>query len=232
MVWFAGQGGPEGAIGGGAGARRVRAGGVVAHTCASLGAEALRPHRPAGTMHPLRSFGDPARAAELFRGTACAVEGDPGAVEELEGFVRAIGGTPLGVRAGRKALYHAGAVFASNYLVAALEAALRLFEGAGVRRAEALPALRALAEGTLANAASVGIPEALTGPVERGDAGTVKAHAEALAAHAPGLAGAYAELGLLAVEVALEKGSIGAAAAGRLRAALGKVRRKKETPRR
>jgi predicted short-subunit dehydrogenase-like oxidoreductase (DUF2520 family) len=223
---------PDGAIGAVARALRVPAGAVVAHTCGRLGAEALRPHRPAGAVHPLRSFGDPARAAELFGGTSCTVEGDPEAVKELEAFVRAIGGRPLRVRAGRKALYHAGAVFASNYVAVALGAGLRLFEEAGVPRGEALRALGALAEGTLANVASVGLPEALTGPVERGDAGTVRAHAEALAGRAPGLAGAYAVLGRLAVEMALEKGSIDAAAARRLRAALGKVRREKGTSRR
>ncbi len=209
------------------------AGAVVAHTCASFGVEVLRPHRPAGAIHPLRSFADPARAAELFPGTACAVDGDAEAVAVLEGFARAIGGAPLRLRTDRKALYHAGAIFASNYVVAALEAALRLFEEAGVGRGEALPAIAALAEGTLANVRTAGVPGALTGPVERGDAGTVRRHAEALASAAPGLAGAYAELGRVAIEAALAKGSIDRAAAGRLRAALAPAApRRKETARR
>ncbi len=212
---------PDGEIGEVARAVRAPAGAVVAHTCASLGADVLRPHRPAGALHPLRSFGDPGRAAERFGGTACAVEGDPEAAEVLEEFVRAIGGRPLRVRGGRKALYHAGAVFASNYVAVALDAAVRLLEEAGVARAEAMGALGALAAGTLENAASVGLPAAGTGPGERGDAGTVQAHAEALAAHAPGLAEAYAALGRLAVEMARAKGSIDGAAEARLRAALG-----------
>lgn len=229
---------PDGAIAEVARALQAAPGAVVAHTCASLGADALRPHRPAGALHPLRSFGDPGRAVELFRGTACAVDGDDEAVRVLEEFARAIGGAPLRVRTDRKALYHAGAVFASNYLVAILDAALRLFEKAGVPRAEAAGALAALSEGALANVKSVGIPEALTGPVERGDADTVRRHAESLAAHAPELGGVYADLARLTVEVALAKGSIDRAAAGRLGAALGPlestgvaVRKKKETSR-
>jgi predicted short-subunit dehydrogenase-like oxidoreductase (DUF2520 family) len=222
-------------------ARKVRmpAGAVLAHTCATHGADVLRPHRPAGAIHPLRSFADPARAAELFPGTACAIDGDPEAVEALERFAREIGGAPLRVRTDRKALYHAGAVFASNYVVAALESALRLLEEAGVARAEALPALASLAEGTLANVRSAGIPGALTGPVERGDAETVKRHVEELSKHAPELAGAYAALARISIEVALAKGTVDRAAAGRLNAALGTVesvgavvRRKKETSRR
>lgn len=231
---------PDGAIAEVAQGFRLPRRAVLAHTCAAYGAEVLRPHRPAGAVHPLRSFGDPARAAELFAGTACAVDGDEEAVAALEPFVRAIGGVPLRVLTDRKALYHAGAVFASNYLVAILEAALRLFEKAGVGRREALGALASLSEGTLANARSVGIPEALTGPVERGDAETVRRHAEAIAAGAPELGGAYAALGRLAIEAALAKGSIDAAAAGKLNAALGsldfepgvRLRRRRETTRR
>jgi predicted short-subunit dehydrogenase-like oxidoreductase (DUF2520 family) len=199
---------PDGEIEGVARSLRMPRGGVAAHTCASFGAEALRPLRPAGALHPLRSFADPAVAASAFPGTACAIDGDAAATRLLGRFARAIGGKPLRVRAGRKALYHAGAVFASNYVVAALEAALRLFEEAGVKRSAALGALASLAEGTLSNVRAVGIPEALTGPIERGDVATVKRHAAAIRERIPGLAGAYGTLGALAAEVAAAKGSL------------------------
>lgn len=198
-------------------------GAIVAHLSGSLSSEVLAPLRAAGArtgaLHPLRSFADPAAAAEAFAGTFCAVEGD--AADELEGLVRRIGGVPLRVRPEAKALYHAGAVFASNYLVAILEAALRLFESAGVPRAEALPALVVLSRGTLENVARIGIPAALSGPVERGDAATVRRHAEALRSRAPGLAGIYADLARLTCEVALAKGSIGRKEAGAVNASLG-----------
>lgn len=202
-------------------ALRMPRGGVAAHTCGSLGAGALRPLRPAGAIHPLRSFADPATAAEGFAGTACAIDGDPAALRALEAFARAIGGRPLRVKTERKALYHAGAVFASNYVVAVLEAALRLLQAAGVPRARATPVLAKLAEGTLENVKAVGIPAALTGPVERGDVETVRRHARAVAG--TGLRAAHEALGLLAVEIAAAKGTLGR---GR-RAAL--VRALKET---
>ncbi len=212
---------PDGAIGEVMRGLRMPPGGIAAHLCACYGAGILGDYHPSGAVHPLRSFADPARAVELFRGTACAVEGDPEAVERLEAFVRDIGGTPMRVRAGLKPLYHAGAVFASNYLVAILEAALRLFEKAGVERGEGLRALLPLAEGTLANARGVGIPEALSGPLERGDAETVRVHVGALREHAPELLGLYDALGRLAIETAVAKGSIGAGEASRLGEALG-----------
>lgn len=199
---------PDAAIGAVAKALRMPKGGVAAHTCASFGVEALRPLRPAGSLHPLKSFADPATATASFEGTACAVDGDARALKVIEPFVRAIGGSPLRVKPGRKALYHAGAVFASNYVVSVLEAALRLFEEAGVKRPEALNALATLAEGTLANVRAVGIPAALTGPVERGDAATVARHVAAICERIPQLHGPYRSMGALAVDVAVAKGSL------------------------
>jgi predicted short-subunit dehydrogenase-like oxidoreductase (DUF2520 family) len=199
---------PDGEIEGVARALRMPRGGVAAHTCASFGGEALRPLRPAGALHPLRSFADPGEAASEFPGTACAIDGDAAAIKVLGPFVRAIGGTPLRVKAGRKPLYHAGAVFASNYVIAALEAALRLFEAAGVKRSVALEALTTLAEGTLSNVRAVGIPEALTGPIERGDVATVKRHVAAICERMPRLSGPYSSLGFLAAQVAAAKGTL------------------------
>lgn len=197
-------------------------GAVVAHVCASLGAEILRPWRPAGALHPLRSFADPAKAAAAFPGTACAIDGDPAAVRLLERLARSIGGIPLRLSAGRKALYHAGAVFASNYVVAAVDAGLRLLVKAGLERREGLRALLPLLRGTLDNLESAGLPGALTGPLERGDVDTVARHAAALKRHAPDLAGLYAGLGRAALRVARQKRSFPAGRSGRLRAALGK----------
>lgn len=197
---------PDGEISAVARSLRLPRGAVAAHTCGSLGAGALRPLRPAGAIHPLRSFADPATAAAGFAGTACAIDGDPAAARALERFARAIGGRPLRVRSEEKARYHAGAVFASNYVVAVLEAALRLFEEAGVPRAQAAPVLVKLAEGTIANVKSVGIPRALTGPVERGDVDTVSRHARAVARTE--LGASYGALGRLAVEIAQAKGTL------------------------
>jgi predicted short-subunit dehydrogenase-like oxidoreductase (DUF2520 family) len=202
-------------------ALRMPRGGVAAHTCASFGAEALRPLRPAGALHPLRSFADPGRAAVSFQGTACAVDGDAEAMKLLLPFVRAIGGTPLRVKSGRKPLYHAGAVFASNYLVTLLETGLGLFEKAGVKRAAALKALTGLAEGTLSNVRAVGIPKALTGPVERGDAATLRRHVESILEAAPRLFKLYSILGAQTARIAAAKGSIGRRGLAEVSAALG-----------
>jgi len=199
---------PDGEIEGVARILRMPRGGVAAHTCASFGAETLRPLRPAGTLHPLKSFADSAQAAATFEGTACAVDGDAAAMKLLVPFVRAIGGTPLRVKAGQKPLYHAGAVFASNYLVTLLETGVRLFEEAGVQRAAALRALTQLALGTLANVEAVGLPKALTGPIERGDAATVRRHVQSILERIPRLYPLYSLLGTHTARIAVAKGTL------------------------
>ncbi len=204
---------------------RPRKGAVVAHACGALPAAVLSTVRPlgafAGGLHPLRSFADPALAAERFPGTWCAIDGDADALPVLEQAVRAMAGTPLRVDSAAKPLYHAGAVFASNYLVAVLEAALRLFAAAGVERRAALDPILTLVRGTVENVGQVGIPAALTGPVERGDVGTIRAHVHAIRETLPGLAEAYANLARLACEVAMAKGTIDPAVAGRINTELG-----------
>jgi len=125
------------------------------------------------------------------------------------------------VAPGGKPLYHAGAVFASNYIVALFHAAERLFEAAGVPREAGRAALARLAEGTLENLKAEGPEGALTGPVERGDEGTVARHLEALRRARPELAEAYAALGRIALGVARAKGSVDRVAADRVAAVLG-----------
>ena len=121
------------------------------------------------------------------------------------------------IPAGGKALYHAAAVAASNYLVAVEDLAARLAAAAGIPAGESLRALLPLVRGTVDNLERVGLPAALTGPVARGDAATVRMHRAALRALDPALDAAYAALGRHALRVAREKGlsAVRARATGR-----------------
>jgi len=213
---------PDGAVAEVASGLEVAPGTVVAHVAGALGSEAAAGARGGepGSLHPLRSFADPERAAAAFAGTACAVEGSPRAAEVLKELVHRIGGTPLHVAPGGKPLYHAGAVFASNYVVALLHAAERLFEAAGIPRESGRRALSRLAEGTLENVKAAGPEGALTGPVERGDDRTVRRHLEAIRAALPDLAAAYSEMGRTTLDLARSRGSLARDAAERVAAAL------------
>ena len=185
-------------------------GSIVIHLCGALSVDILESAKRAGArvgaLHPLRSFSDPEAAADSFAGTYCAVEGEP--LEELEALVEKIGGIPLRLETGGKILYHAGAVFASNYLVTLLNASRKLLEKAGIPKSESLGPALSLAKGTLRNIERIGIPGALSGPVERGDVGTLQKHWEEIQSRMPEFTAGYRELALKTVEVALEKGSV------------------------
>lgn len=152
----------------------------VLHTSGALGVEALAPlsaiGAPVGSMHPLAAISDAVAGAERLRGAWFAIEGDAAATGAGERVVAALGGRVLRLAPGGKPLYHAAAVFASNYLVTLLSVAERLMAEAGAGGEEGRGALLELAAGALAGVGERGVADALTGPVARGDAGTVALH--------------------------------------------------------
>src|SRR6185437_1456273 len=103
-------------------------------------------------------------------------------------------------------LYHAAAVFASNYHVTLIDAALELMQGAGLARGAALDALRPIVHATTENVLSSGPERALTGPILRGDAGTVRKHFQALERCLPETKDLYAAAGLRTVMLAMRSG--------------------------
>ena len=125
------------------------------------------------SVHPVRSFADPAAVAAAFDGTWCGVEGDPDALALLSPACEAIGARLVTIDAAAKTVYHAASVFASNYLVTVLDAALRAYVAAGVPPTVARELARPLASETLANVFKLGAPGALSGPIARGDVATV-----------------------------------------------------------
>ncbi|MBE9609122.1 Rossmann-like and DUF2520 domain-containing protein [Chitinilyticum piscinae] len=188
-----------------AAASAIRPGDVVFHCSGAGEAALLAPLQAKGakmaSLHPVFSFADPALAAQTFAGTRCALEGDALACERLEALVRTIGGEPFRLAPGGKAAYHAALCVASNYLVTLSQLALDTAALAGMNEAEALPLLHGLMTQTLANVGRLGPAAALTGPIVRGDAGTVATHRAALGV-APALDDAYCRLGLATVALA------------------------------
>jgi predicted short-subunit dehydrogenase-like oxidoreductase (DUF2520 family) len=188
---------------------------MVAAHCSGAHPAAILAHARArgaavGSIHPLQTFATRRQAVRLLPGSWCGIEGDPAALEVLRAVAQALRMTPLQIPSDRKPLYHAAAAVASNYLVALEQAAVTLAEAAGVPSDQALPALLPLVRGTVENLEQVGLPQSLTGPIARGDVGTVRAHLAAIGRHAPDLLALYRTLGLQAMQVAREKGSLSA----------------------
>ncbi|HLB12331.1 MAG TPA: DUF2520 domain-containing protein [Dehalococcoidia bacterium] len=203
---------PDGAIGPVAAAVRWRPGQFVAHCSGADSLDVLEPVRAqgaqTGAFHPLQSFASPTQAVENLPGSFFALEGEGALLEVLKQMAQAVGGRYVLLRPGDKVLYHTAAVFASNYTVALMGMATELWLSFGVSREEATKALLPLLQGTVKNIATLGLPHCLTGPIARGDSGTVQKHLSALAGAAPDLVPAYRELGLRTIPVALAKGRI------------------------
>ncbi|NQT87704.1 DUF2520 domain-containing protein [bacterium] len=217
---------PDDAIG--AVCERVASGGgfapgdVAVHLSGALGSDALEPARAAGAaalaFHPVQSFAHP--DGGLFRGIVCTLEGDAAGVAVGQAVACAVGARAVVIPREGKMLYHAALCMASNYTVALADGAVELLRAAGLGE-RALDALLPLLGGTVDNLARVGLPGALTGPISRGDAATVRAHLDALAEASPGLVALYQTVGLRAVAVALRKGGIDGAQADAMRELLG-----------
>lgn len=134
------------------------------------------------SLHPLLPFADRVTASCQLEGCPFAVEGDEGRLELGEELVHAIGGRPFRLPSEAKARYHAAACVASNYLVSLTDFACRLLADCGLKEDEAIKLLAPLQQATLANLYQLGPEQALTGPIVRGDAGTVAKHLSALSA--------------------------------------------------
>lgn len=161
---------------------------------------------PAGTFHPLVPIADPASAPELLRGAWIGVDGDERARECSTVLAAAIGARVLDIPPGEKARYHAAAVMVSNFPVVLLSLGERLLEEAGLDPAVAHSALRPLFLATAANLGAYRGARALTGPLVRGDDGTVRSHLAALGCDADALA-VYRALSLAALPLALAAGA-------------------------
>lgn len=170
----------------------------VVHCSGAVEISALAPAQAAGAciggFHPLQAFATAEAAMAILPGSFFAVEGEGALRHWLPALVGALEGSYQWLRPGTRALYHAAAVFASNYLVTLFDVATHLMQEAGFDAGEAQEALLPLTRGTVHNLGTVGLPAALTGPIRRGDAATVARHLEALVGYAPPVAQLYLHL--------------------------------------
>ena len=169
-----------------------------------------------GVFHPLQSFANAAQAERNMPGSTFGIEATSSELlATLEDMAKSLGGKPL-VLSGDKAIYHASAVIASNYLVTLLDVAAGLWEQLGLTKADGLAALLPLVRGTVDNLEAVGLPTALTGPIARGDIGTVERHLAVVAKVAHQLLPVYKELARRTVPIAHAKGGLSEHAADQL----------------
>jgi predicted short-subunit dehydrogenase-like oxidoreductase (DUF2520 family) len=165
----------------------------VGHVSGATPLAALDPHERRFSLHPLQTFaepsGDPAQLAMQFDGAWAAITGDTAeALTVARELAETLGLQPFELADGDRTLYHAGAVFASNYLVTLQRAAVRL----GVPAEGLVPLMR----GTIEHGFE------LTGPIARSDWATVEAHKQAIRARQPELERLYDTLAEATVQLA------------------------------
>jgi predicted short-subunit dehydrogenase-like oxidoreductase (DUF2520 family) len=155
--------------------------GWVGHTSGATPLKAIDPHKRRFGLHPLQSFTG-ARGPEQLDGTYAAITGETEEAREV-GFelARLLGLRPFALAEEDRALYHAGAAIASNYLVTLHDAAAEIFENVGAPP----DGLRPLMQGVIDSGFE------LTGPIARGDWATVDRHIEAIRARKPKLEPLY-----------------------------------------
>ncbi len=174
----------------------------------------------AASLHPVQSFPRRDLPASVFKGITWGIEGDDRAAEAATAIARSLGGHVLLLAAKDKTRYHAACVLASNALVALEWTAVGVLEEAGVGPDAAVRTLLPLVQGTLQNVKSLGLEDALTGPILRGDVDTVRRHLAALKAD-PAARRIYASLGLQTLRLARSgKAGRGGLAYSRIEAAL------------
>jgi predicted short-subunit dehydrogenase-like oxidoreductase (DUF2520 family) len=161
-----------------------------------------------GGFHPLQTFASVPQAMENMPGSTFAIEAEEPLLTTLKEMAEALGGRSIQLKASDKAAYHAAAVFASNYLVTLVKMAADLWQTFSIPADQAATALLPLMRGTLHNIETIGLPQCLTGPIARGDVGTIRKHLKEIGEKTPELLFPYKELGLQTVPIALAKGKI------------------------
>lgn len=189
-----------------------REGKSAVHCCGAFSLDVLEAAEQAGaatgSLHPLQSFAGSSWSEGHLEGITFGIEAEGTLLETLRQMAQSLGGNSIVLKREDKALYHAAAVFASNYLVALVGAAVDIWDKIGIPRETALKALLPLAAGTIKNLAQSGLSGSLTGPVARGDLGTVRKHLEALNSTVPELTPLFNELGKRIIPLVSVEGNI------------------------
>jgi len=189
----------------------LRPGDLVLHCSGSLPSTELVSAKEAGayigSVHPVKSFANPAVSVETFSGTFCGMEGDDQALEILCPAFEAVGGKTFAINPQAKTIYHAAAVMVCNYLTSLVEVGAQAYLKAGLDRETSMQVMEPMVRGTVENIFNSGTVAAITGPIARGDHSTVSKQLAALSDWNPRLGNLYRDLGATALELSRLQGT-------------------------
>ena len=190
----------------------------VVHTSGRHGLAVLEPARAVGArvvaMHPAMTFSGTAVDLDRLAGCVFGLTAEPADRELAEALVADLGGTAMWVPEDLRTLYHAGLAHGANHLVTLVTEAMEILSAAGAQ--DPAGTLRPLLTAALDNALAHG-DAALTGPIVRGDLGTVRAHLEDITVSAPQTLASYVAMARATLARAVTDGRVVPIRAARIR---------------
>jgi predicted short-subunit dehydrogenase-like oxidoreductase (DUF2520 family) len=185
---------------------------LVLHLSGALTSDALSAAQTAGadilSLHPVQTMVAPEQSAELLKQAWFCLEGEQAAIARGTALVDDISAKSLSIDKDKKALYHTALSLASNYLIALESVAVDMLAGTGIARQEALSLILPLIRGSVDTLVNCGLPDALTGPISRGDVQTIEKHLRALDDSPSSQRQIYRILGLETLRIAQAKGKM------------------------
>jgi len=212
---------PDDVIGQVAAQVRWHPGQTVIHCSGANSTAVLEPARKAGChvgcMHPCNTFASIQQSLENLMGSTFTLEAEEPVLSDLKKFVAVLNGRWMMLHGEDKALYHASICIACNYLYTLMGIATDLWKNFGISQSDAVQACMPIMTGTMNNIANVGFPGCLTGPIARGDVGTIRKHLAALEKAEPSIVPLYKSLGLATIPMGVAKGTLSTDKAAELR---------------
>ena len=202
----------------------IRTGQKFIHLSGVGSLDLLAPAKKAGayvaSIHPIQSFADVQGAIEHIPGSTFGITADEEITNWAVDVVLDLKGIPFFIPDSDKALYHAAACIASNYMTTLMHIVEEIYLELGLTREEAVRAFWPLVRGTLKNIEARGTIQALTGPIARGDVGTIEKHLDAFRKKLPDFLQTYRALGLITTDLGLKKKSLSREKAAMMRKTL------------
>ena len=158
-----------------------------------------------GSIHPLQSMPSFEKGAENIKKAYFCIEGDTNAVQMAQEIIASVNNQFFTIDSHLKGLYHAAAVFASNYINATCFEAFSIFNQLGIEQDTIEEIIKPLIRGTVNNIEELGITVSLTGPISRGDINTIKNHLNSFSKYRKEALPIYKELAKKTVEIAILK---------------------------
>ena len=185
---------------------------IVIHCSGSKTLEVLNPARDQGaqigSLHPVQTFSGEIGNKESLKGVTFAIDGEDDVLDILRQLVLDLGGFPVKISPELRPLYHLSAFLACGGLVTLVSKASSLWESMGYNDSTGLQSLLPLIKKTIENIEAKGTYGSMTGPVNRGDIGTIAEHISAIRKQSPDTMDIYKSISKYATKLSSQNGGI------------------------